>query len=412
MRALSGADQGPAFHAAVDAIAAVVPKPRYQHIPVFLDDLPDSSARVDLMRLAVLVALERVGGSVHPVPVTNPFGYLPGHGWLVSREESPPALTFLNDETMPRERTATVVGGPGGAVRITVGEARFEFEPPAEEECRRLLDAGARGAALRFPVFPAAGPFLLARGNAPDEIVLWRFGLPTAWFRLPGPVLAATYVSESHLDAVIALVEIDGELMVHVHGAEDTDLRKLRIPIDFTVADEAEHDLSPLYLHCVEFWDIRVYFRRAGEWWNLRWSPGHVLLEPSNSKLHQPDRFPFHTKLDGAGIGLRGTSSGYAWDRGTAWEVTGTDWEDTLVPVPPEEEVLHLTKAGGGPVLLTREGSVVRARTRDTVHTVVEFDGPVLLHHGLPWVAVQRSPHLVEVIDVATGAVLHRLDTA
>ncbi|SDP04771.1 hypothetical protein SAMN05421507_10571 [Lentzea jiangxiensis] len=36
----------------------------------------------------------------------------------------------------------------------------------------------------------------------------------------------------------------------------------------------------------------------------------------------------------------------------------------------------------------------------------------MLRHHELPWVAVQRSAHLVEIVDVATGAVLHRVDTA
>ncbi|WP_439656252.1 hypothetical protein ACSHWB_27910 [Lentzea sp. HUAS TT2] len=412
IHALSGMDQGPEFHAAVDAIAAVLPKPRYPHLPVFLDDLPDSSARLDLMRLAVLVALERVGKSVHPVPVTGHSGRLPDHGWLISREEPSPGLTFLQGETQPHERIATVAEGSDGAVRVTVGGTRFEFQPPPEEQCRWLLNAGARGAALRFPVMPSPGPFLLARGNEPDELVLWRLGLPTAWLRLPGPVLAATYVSASHLNALIALIEVDGELLVHVTGDGDTDLVKLRIPIDFSVADEAAHDLSPLYLHSVEPWDVRVYFRRAGQWWTLRWSPGHVLLEPSNSKLHQPDIFPFHTKLDGAGMGLRGPGYTYAWDRGGAWEATGTDWEDTLIPVPPGEDVLQLVEIAGGPALLTREGDVVRARTREAAHTVTDFAGPLVPHHQLPWVAVQRSPHLVEILDVATGAVLHRLDTA
>lgn len=412
LHALSGVDQGPAFHAAVDAIAAVIPKPRYPHLPVFLDDRPDSSARLELMRLAVLVALERVGESVHPVPVTGHSGYLPDHGWLISREEPSPGLTFLKGEKQPRERIATVAESPGGAVRVTVGEARFEFQPPSEEECRRLLDAGARGAALRFPVMPSPGPFLLARGNAPDELVLWRLGLPTAWLRLPGPVLAATYVSTSHLRALIALIEVDGELLVHLVGDGDTDLVKLRIPIDFSVADEAGRDLSPLYLHSVESWDVRVYFRRAGQWWTLRWSPGHVLLEPSTSKLHQPESFPFHTKLDGAGRVLFGPDGWTAGLRDAGWTVWGYKGDDRVVPVPPGEDVLGLTEIHEQPALLTRADGVIRARTAEDVRTVVEFDGPVARHYELPWVAVQRSPHLVEIIDVATGAVLHRLDTA
>jgi hypothetical protein len=43
--------------------------------------------------------------------------------------------------------------------------------------------------------------------------------------------------------------------------------------------------------------------------------------------------------------------------------------------------------------------------------TAATVAGPVLRHHELPWIGVQRSPHLVEVIDIATGAVLHRVST-
>lgn len=73
--------------------------------------------------------------------------------------------------------------------------------------------------------------------------------------------------------------------------------------------------------------------------------------------------------------------------------------------------MLGLTTVGGRPALLTREGDVIRARTEDDVRTVVEVAGPVLRHYELPWLGVQRSPHLVEVIDIATGSVLHRLST-
>lgn len=71
-----------------------------------------------------------------------------------------------------------------------------------------------------------------------------------------------------------------------------------------------------------------------------------------------------------------------------------------------------MANIGDQPALLTREGDVLRARTPEDVRTVVEFAGPVLRHHELPWVAVQRSPHLIEVLDLATGTVLHRISTA
>jgi hypothetical protein len=222
-------------------------------------------------------------------------------------------------------------------------------------------------------------------------------------------VLAATYVPRTGLNA---LIEVDGELFVHFEDEHDTIMRNLRVPIDFSVADEAGCDLSPLYLHAEESWDYRAYFRRAGLWWELRWSPGHVTLEPSDSQVHQPESHPFHTTLDGAGLSLFGPSRRTAGRHDDGWVTWGYGRDGEVIPVPPAEDVLGLTEFGDRPALLTREGAVVRARTLEDVRTVVEFDGPVLRHYGLPWVAVQRSAYLVEIIDVATGAVLHRVSTA
>ncbi|GHH53746.1 hypothetical protein [Lentzea cavernae] len=410
MHALSGVHLGPAFHAVVDEIAAVVPAPRYPNLPVFLDDLPDSSARVDLMRLAVLVALERSGDNVHTISVTGHSGYLPDHGWLISREDPSPGLTFLKGARQPEDRIATVVEGADG-VHVTVGAARFVFQPPPEEECRQLLKAGVRGTPIRFPVFPSPSPFLLARGDGPDEVLLWRLGLPTARFRLPGPVLAATHVGDHHQNTLVTLIEFGGELLVHVTGEADTDLAKLHVPIDFSVADEAAHDLSPLYFDMDEAWDFGVYFRRGGEWWTLRWWPSRALLRPSTSKVHEPDSFPFHTRLDGAGKVLFGPNW-TAGRRDAGWTAWRHERDDVVIPVTRDEEVMGLTELGDLPALLTREGDVVRVRTANGVRTVAESAGTVNRHHQLPWVAVQRSPHLVEIIDIATGVVLHTLDTA
>ncbi|MDX8141084.1 hypothetical protein SK854_03110 [Lentzea sp. BCCO 10_0061] len=386
------AELGPEFRAMVNAIAGTTPHPGRTLLPA---DLPNSSARLDLVRLAVIVALERAGEQFEGVPAP------PRRGW-------PAALKAAVFKERRPGRPVTIAED-GELVRVTIGEERFEFRPPSEQECRRLLEPGARGTVLRFPVFPSHGPFLLARGHRPDEVVLWEPGAPVTEVRLPGPVLAATYVSRTGLNA---LIEVDGELFVHYEDDHDTIMRNLRIPIDFSVADEAERDLSPLYLHAVELWDYRVYFRRAGLWWEFSWSPGHVRLEPSNSKVHQPERFPFQTVLDGAGLSLFGPSRRTAGRRDDGWVTWGYGRDGEVIPVPPAEEVLGLTEFDDRPALLTREGAVVRARTLEDVRTVVEFDGPVLLHHGLPWVAVQRSAYLVEVIEVATGAVLHRVSTA
>lgn len=414
---LTGVELGAEFDAMVDAIAKSLPTPVYRHPPVVLDDLPSPSAPLDLVRLAVIAALERVGQNVQVLPAVGRPSHLPEHGWLITGGGVSPELTYRDGQRHPAERRATLAEDGDGVVRVTAGEARFEFRPPSEQECRRLLESGARGTALRFPVFPSAGPSLIARGEGPDELVLWRFGLPATAFRLPGPVLAATYVSCTISESLIALIEIDGELVVHAEGDQDSSFRKLRLPIGFSVRDEAEHDLSPLYLHAEEHWDNSVHFRRAGQWWRfLRYSV-HTTLEPSPAHVHGPSAHPFHTRLDGPvsaiyGPGHSSTAShGLTWGKWERWKVWGVD-DPLFIAVPPGEDVVGLTRIGDEPALLTRDGDLVRARTRHDVRTVVEFGGPLVVHHHLPWVAVQRSAHLVEVLDVATGAVLHRLDTA
>ncbi|GAA3665680.1 hypothetical protein GCM10022267_60040 [Lentzea roselyniae] len=400
MHSLAGVELGPEFHAMVDAIAEPLPVPRYSRFPVLLDDLPHFSARLDLVRLAVIVALERTADSVQVVPAAGRERSSLGYDWLICGER-PSA-----------ERTVTLAEGGDGRVRVTVDGTLIHVEPPSEQESRRLLESGARGTSLRFPIFPSAGPSLVARGDGPDELVLWRCGLPAARFRLPGPVLAAIYVSETSFEMLVALIEVDGELVVHIEGDQDTYLRKLRVPIDFSARDEAAHDLSPLYLHMEEFWQFGVYFRRAGQWWTLRCAGVHIVLEPSNAALHQPESTPFQTRLDGAGQVLFGPGNWTAGLRAAGWTVWGPGLDDTVIPVPSGAYVLGLTKVANRPALLTREGGTVRVRLEKESRTVVEFATPVVRHHHLPWIAVQRSAHLVEVLDVATGAVLHRLGTA
>jgi len=407
---LTGVDPGPEFREMVDAVAALV-SPRSARIAVLLDDLPRSSARLDLVRLAVMVALEQKAESLQLLSFTDRRRSRLGTEWLISRTHPAHEFTFSDGEEQPPERTVTLAETGDGHVAVDVNGTRVEVQVPTEEECLGMLESGVRGTKLRFPAFPSSAPLMVARGDGPDELILWRYGLPTAKFRLPGPILAATYVSDSHFESLITLIEVDRELLVHIEGVRDTDLRKLHIPIDFSVADETEHDLSPLYLDMDEPWRFGVYFRRAGTWWNLRSSPGHVYLEPSSSMVHQPESFPFHTKLDGGGHVLFGPGASYAAPRGHTWRVWSYRFEDVFIPVPPDEEVLGLMEIGDRPALLTRVGAVVRARTTDDVRTVVELAGPVVRHYGFPWIAVQRSPWQVEVLDIATGAVLHRVGT-
>jgi len=419
---LAGVDLGTEFRALVDAVAVLVPPQERRHrIEVFLDDLPDSSARLALVRLAVIVALERAAESIMTLPVTDGDRYRIGSEWLISRTEPAPGFTFRGGEEQPPERTVTLADGDDGIVRVTVNGARIEISPPSEQECLRLLESGVRGTTLRFPIFPSSGPSMLARGDGPCELVLWRCVTPTVKFRLPGPVLAAIYVSDSFCESLITLIEVDRELVVHVEGTQDLDVRKLHTPIDFSVADEAEHDLSPLYLDMDEAWRFGVYFRRAGVWWYLQWSAGdHITLARSNAVVHQAGRWHFHTNTDGAGHSLLGADYWYAtpqrrtwktWRHGSTWKAWRHSRPDAFITAPRGEEVLGLTYIGERPALLTREGATVRARTAEDVRTVVEFAGPVVRHDELPWVAVQRSAHLIEILDIATGTVLHRVGT-
>ncbi|WP_370961580.1 hypothetical protein [Amycolatopsis sp. cg9] len=407
---LTGVDLGSEFRSLVDAISVVVP-PQSGRVEVLLDGLPDSSARLDLVRLAVIVALERTAASVTTLPVTACHWSRIGREWLISREEPARGFTFHGGAEQPSERTVTVADGDDGIVRVAVNGARIEVSPPSEQECVRLLESGVRGTRLRFPIFPSSGPSMLARGDGPRELVLWRCGTPAAEFRLPGPVLAAIHVSHSTGSSLITLIEAGQELVVHVEGDQDLDVRKLRVPIDFSVAEEAGRDLSPLYLDMDEPWRFGVCFRRGGTWWKLRWDSGRISLARSAAVVHQPGFVPFHTTVDGAGQVLLGPDFWYAAQHGPTWRAWRHERPDAFIAVPPAEDVLGMTTIGDRPALLTREGAAVRARTAEDVRTVVEFAGPVTRHHELPWIAVQRSPQLIEVLDIATGAVLHRVGT-
>lgn len=404
---LTGVRPDVRFHAMVGAIAERL-RPEKGWIAVLLDDLPDSSARLDLVRLAVIAALERRATSFRVLPVTACDWNQVGGEWLISRVRPARGFTFRNGAVQPPERTVTLAESGFGTVQVRIHGAQAEVWPPSERECRRLLGSGARGTPLRFPVFPSSGPSMIARGRRRTELVLWRCGLPATKFRLPGPVLAATHVSGSSSESLIALIETDRSLVVHVEGDEGDGLHELHVPIDFRVARDARRDLSPLYLDMDEPWDFGVYFRRAGQWWRLRRRHGDITLTPSFSRLHQPGSFPFHTVTRGADEAVLGPGHSWAVPDGSRWRTR----DDTFITAGPDEDVLGLTEIDGGPALLTRAGDLVRARTADGVRTVVEFAGPLVLHHHLPWVAVQRSAHLVEVLDIATGAVLHRLGTA
>lgn len=180
------------------------------------------------------------------------------------------------------------------------------------------------------------------------------------------------------------------ELVMHFEGNQHTEsLSKLHAPIDFRVADEAERDLSPLYLDMDETWRFGVYLCRAGQWWKLRWYCGDISLEPSTAVLHQPAGGNYHTRFDGAGKVLLGPDHSYAGLRDAGWTVWGVNLDETVIPVPSGADVLGLTKIAGAPALLTRDGDTVQACTEHGRRTVVETDQPVVRHYELLWVAVQ-----------------------
>lgn len=64
------------------------------------------------------------------------------------------------------------------------------------------------------------------------------------------------------------------------------------------------------------------------------------------------------------------------------------------------------------PALLVRDGKLVRVRAGKGVRTVVETTEPVAVHPKLSWIAVRRSPRLVDVLDLVSGDVLAQLRAA
>lgn len=64
------------------------------------------------------------------------------------------------------------------------------------------------------------------------------------------------------------------------------------------------------------------------------------------------------------------------------------------------------------PALLVRDGKLVRVRAGKGVRRVVETTEPVAVHPQLPWIAVRRSPRLVDVLDLVSGDVLAQLRAA
>ncbi|MCX2947487.1 hypothetical protein [Lentzea sp. NEAU-D7] len=404
LHALSGVDLGPEFHAMVDAIAEHV-HPVGRSACVLLDDLPDTSARLDVVRLAVVVALERQAEHFQVLPLAGCYWNRVGHEWLISRIGPATPFTFVDDEPQPPERTVTL-SDIGRGVRVSLHDTLIEVSPPAEQECARLLGSGVRGTPLRFPIFSSSAAAMIARGEAPDELLLWRCGLPASRHRMPGPVLAAVHESNLYFEALIAVVQIGDELVVHAEGDQNFNLVDLRVPIDFDVAEEAGNDLSPLHLDRPEKHVGRGFrFRRSGHAWRVRDHCGTISIEQSCAKAHEQDPGPVKNPV------LRGPGFSSAAVREAGWTAWGPGFDDMVIPVPAGEDVVGLTKLADVPALLTREGDSVRARTADNVRTVIEFAGPVSMHDYLPWVAVQRSAHLVEIIDVATGAVLHRVNT-
>ncbi|MBW4716905.1 hypothetical protein [Saccharothrix obliqua] len=436
---------GPVFEPVVHAVDRLLsradvfdPAEDPPGIRVLFDEVVDRHPAVRLVHVALLAALRPRGSQLELCALGDHDNqWRPPGLWLPMGKRKPGVpladqiderteewfgqeTWFVTDTALPRRRVVVVERGDrDGVVRVAVNGVAAEVPTPPAEVCERLLSGGDMPTRLRFPMFPGVSGTLIARGDEPDELVLLHVGDRAVRHVLPGPVLAALHVRVPWAESLIAVIQDGDRLRVHVEGTPYYDLHEAVVPADFDVARFSTTDLSPARLHHPSP-EHEVNFRGPGGWWKMTYLAELKGKDFDLPAINTLKRIEVVTDAPG----LRDVDSRYGAKRvalgpdlSSAGAPDGLTWnihdhacdEEITITTRPHEEVLGLMKPDEIHTLVLRDGDRVIARTRDTSRTVVETDRPVALHLARSWLAVQRSPQLIEVVEVPSGRVVDQL---
>lgn len=324
----------------------------------------------------------------------------------------------LGEDTVELVMPDTALG-----IRALRGAA-FRSDPPAV----------ARSGPLRFPTFGSEARRLLARGD--DATELLAVAVPSSRaersprvhrHRFPARVVAAAYLGKR---LVALLAADDGTLRVRVVGKQIAWLDDIAVP--FAAAGVTEELLAAVMetsLPEVHLLSTSLLVRLDDRWLALEGESatdtGYVAVSPGEH-LDRPLR------VSATGTGLRvndwdsvagttgdervvaGARQWYAIsDDGVSWRPASLRGQRTspIVVGAGDEVIALVTDTQGEPLLVTRSaaGLVLRAVGAGGAHTLTAWsghDGRPAIHPTRPLIAVQRSPELVEVGDLLSGATL------
>ena len=386
---------------------------------VLVDAGPDQLGAARLVQLAALIVLQRrEPGLLLGVLGDEPGAWQPASSTRLLRArratratnveawaETVDEMWLLSSPRLTSRRCLTTTESAwdehgATAVRVELNGLSTELTLPGRKHGVRLLRGNlrppARSSTLRHPLFH--GNHLLARGGGDREL----FALSVVHGRLrrhtlPGRVLAAATAKRR----LIALVENDGDISVHVIGKKFGHLTRVRATADELGIDPAQvaaEGLAPMHLYR----EGSLLCLLNGRWWRLR--PDHPPYETSYAVVAPGDQ-PEEPCTVTEPI-LLGPPPWHANSRdGQTWKIEGS--ED--ITVPEGARVLALTLLDLRPAIVYQEGVILRARTAMRTRTFTTWsDAPVIVHPTQPWVAVQRTDgridvgHLQTIQEIAT----------
>jgi hypothetical protein len=318
--------------------------------------------------------------------------------WVEDRGD---AVWFVAGQPLPHRRTV-VVERSGDVVRVSINGFEEHIESPAVEPPNPRT--------VRFPVFSAPSDVLLARGDTADELVLHRIGDQTLRLTLPGPVLAAKYLDDRTLNNGVVAVIQDGERMrMHLvgGGSDNQYWDKMVVKPDFEFGDVAATELSPLHLD-LEFADLRYNFRWGGRWRQFHFRSLHPDQHTLDRSYGSSTSWPYHGRQNIAGT-VFGPEDSMAIPIGNGVWSTLPMETTADITAAPGEHVIGMTTIDDEPFLVVGQGYEVRLRGKDSVRTLAEVHTLVAVAEHRPWLAISRSPQLIEVLDLATGQVIDEL---